>query len=139
MQDAITTKHRSLLLCLDLERDSTRLARFAAEFAAEGRRSVYVLCVETRRTDAQRLEKVQAALAKLVTTSLPDTAVASIDVVPAEVAEDAILAYAASRPVDMIVLGHRQDEVASIHVGSTTKAVVSLSPIPVLVMPLRET
>lgn len=128
----------SLLLCLDLERDSTRLARFAAQFAADSGRRVYVLCVETRDADAKRLQKIQAALEKMVAAALPEAAVAAIDVVAAEVAEDAILDYAAQRPVDLIVLGHRQDSVASIHVGSTTKAVVSLSPIPVLVMPLRE-
>lgn len=138
MPDSSPQAQPSLLLCLDLERDSTRLARFAAQFAAESGRCVYVLCVETRDTDAKRLQKIQAALEKLVASALPEAAVVSVEAVAAEVAEDAILDYAAQRPVEMIVLGHRQDSVASIHVGSTTKAVVSLSPIPVLVMPLRE-
>ncbi|TAN51910.1 MAG: universal stress protein [Methylococcaceae bacterium] len=134
MQDS---RDHSILLCLDLERDSARLARFAAEFAAGGRRSVYALYVETRPADARRLEKVKASLLKLVASSLQDAEIAGVDVV-AGVAEEAILAYAAARPVDLILLGHRQSAIAGIHVGSTTQALVSLSPIPVLVMPLRE-
>ncbi|MGZ4968840.1 MAG: universal stress protein, partial [Methylobacter sp.] len=54
------------------------------------------------------------------------------------VPEDAILRYLSDRPIDLIVLGHRQDAIERIHVGSVTQALISQSPIPVLVVPLAE-
>ncbi|MGZ5044721.1 MAG: universal stress protein [Methylobacter sp.] len=127
----------TILLCLDLEADSDRLARFTARFAAQGVKKVHVLYVETRKLNRHRKEKEGVALRQLVGAAMQGVEIAAIEVREG-VPEDVILRYLSDCPIDLIVLGHRQDAIERIHVGSVTQALISQSPIPVLVVPLAE-
>jgi|APLak6261664116_1056043.scaffolds.fasta_scaffold95340_2 nucleotide-binding universal stress UspA family protein len=131
------SEQTTILLCLDLETDSDRLARFTARFAAQGVKKVHVLYVETRKLNRHRQEKEEVALRQLVGAAMQGVEIAAIEVLEG-VPEDAILRYLSDRSIDLIVLGHRQDAIERIHVGSVTQALISQSPIPVLVVPLTE-
>ena len=126
---------QSILLCLDLEQDSDHLARFTAQFAAISGQDVHILYVETRKGDLRHKEKEGLALQQLAEVALQGVKIAALQVLEG-IPEDVILRYASEYPIGVVVLGHRQNAIESIHVGSTTRAVISLSPVPVLVVPL---
>jgi nucleotide-binding universal stress UspA family protein len=131
------SEQTTILLCLDLEADSDHLARFTARFAAQGVKKVHVLYIETRKLNHHRKEKERVALRQLVGAAMQSVEIAAIEVLEG-VPEDVILRYLSDHPIDLIVLGHRQDARERIHVGSVTKAVIKKSPIPVLVVPLTD-
>jgi nucleotide-binding universal stress UspA family protein len=128
---------QSILLCLDLEQDSDHLARLTAQFAAIGGQDVHILYVETRKGDLRHKEKEWLVLRQLADATVQGVEIAAMQVLEG-IPEDVILRYASEHPIGVVVLGHRQNAIESIHVGSTTKAVISLSPVPVLVVPLTE-
>jgi len=127
---------RKILLCLDLETGSETLARFVADFFQLDESVLHILYVEPNQSIPARLERAQQQLQNLVAKSMPDL-VHGVLAVRTGLPEDAILAYAEEHSVDLLVLGHRQDSIERIHVGSTTRAVLSLSSSPVLVVPIN--
>jgi nucleotide-binding universal stress UspA family protein len=124
-----------MLLCVDLEADSEILANYAAKYAMHCRQSLHVLYVipqASRQTDAEARQRLKA----LVDKTLDRVKVEAI-VLRRGVPEDEILSYAESHPCDPVMLGHRhRSTVERIYVGSTTRTVLSLSPRPILVVPI---
>ena len=124
-----------LLLCLDLEKGSEAMARYAADVADHCGQKIHVFYVEPTG-GISVIKDARACLEKLMAKTIPDGNIGNI-VIRQGLAEDEIIAYAGQYDFDFIVLGRRQrSAVERIYVGSTTSAVLSLVSIPVLVVPL---
>jgi nucleotide-binding universal stress UspA family protein len=125
-----------MLLCLDLERGSDALARYAGARAMHCKQNVHVLYVHPKADNGPAWEDAQARLDRLVTANLADVTVEAV-VIRHGLPEEMIVAYAKKYANDPVVLGRRQrSTIERIHVGSTTSAVISLATTPVLIVPV---
>lgn len=124
-----------MLLCVDLEANSEMLAKYAAKYAMQCRQSLHVIYVipqASRQTDAEAHQRLKT----LIDKTLDRIKVEAI-VLRRGVPEDEILNYAESHPCDPVMLGHRhRSTVERIYIGSTTRTILSLSPRPILVVPI---
>ncbi len=126
-----------LLLCLDLEKGSEDLARYAAGVAARCGQDIHIVYVEPTG-GGPVIRDARGCLASLCDKCMAEVKIKEI-VVSRGIAEDEIIAYAGQNYFDPIVLGRRKrPAVERIYVGSTTSAVLSLVSSPVLVVPLSE-
>lgn len=92
--------------------------------------------IYARDTSKQTDGEAKQRLTALIDKTLDRVKIEAI-VLRRSVAEDEILSYAKSHPCDPVILGHRQrSSVERIYVGSTTRTVLSLSPRPILVVPI---
>jgi nucleotide-binding universal stress UspA family protein len=125
-----------MLLCLDLEKGSDALARYAGARAVHCNQTVHVLYVHPKAGRGPAVEDFQARLDRLVTANLADGTVESV-VIRRGLPDETIVAHANEFGVDPIVLGRRQrSTIERIHIGSTTSAVISLATSPVLIVPI---
>jgi len=126
--------NQPMLLCLDLEEGSESLAGQTAGYSSRCNQPLHVLHVipkggvEQEKTAMERLRR------------LVDKVLASVNVeavgIRHGVPEDSIVAYAKEHGTVPVILGRRFRTRERIYVGSTTSAVISMSPAPVLVVPL---
>ena len=131
---------RRILLCLDLEAGSRVLCRYAAELGRHCNDQLQVLHVFSAVLDGEARPRLQ----KKITSLLDQAGINSgrVEITLAEGIPDEIIpAHAQAQDIDLILLGRRRrSRIEKIYVGSTTSAVISLSSIPILVVPLaRET
>ena len=126
----------SILLCLDLEEGSRELARFCKDCAENWNYPVHVIHIH--RDGGRDIEDVDSDLSVIVEEILNNLRVPAVKILKG-LPEEAIIEFAnemTSTPI--IMLGRRKRRIADrIYVGSTTSAVISLSPYPVLVVPLN--
>ena len=131
----MTNDTQPLLLCMDLQEGSETLARYVAKRVGHCAQSLHVLYVHPK-SGGPAIEDAQAQLDALVAEALADVNIESVTLRHG-LPEEAIIAYAKEHNIDPIVLGRRRrSTVERIYVGSTTSAVISLAPCPVLVVPL---
>jgi nucleotide-binding universal stress UspA family protein len=129
------TKLPPILLCVDLEADSEVLSKYAAKYAMQCRQSLHVIHI-IPQASRQTNEEAHQRLKTLIDNTFDRIKVEAI-VLRRGVPEDEILSYAKSHSCDPVMLGHRhRSTVERIYVGSTTKTVLSLSPRPILVVPI---
>lgn len=132
------TTRQPLLLCLDLEAGSHRLARWAAQLAKRCRQPVHLLYVSPVRLSEEQRRKRKQRLLQLVEASFRDLEITATELREG-VAEEVIVEVARQIDAGMILLGRRQrTAVERIYVGSTTSAVISLARRPVLVVPVSD-
>ena len=126
----------SILLCLDLEEGSRELIEFCRDCAEHWHYPVRVIHIYG--DGGQDIEDVESDLNVIVDAVLPNLRVPVVKILKG-LPEEAIIEFAneiSSTPI--IMLGRRKRRIADrIYVGSTTSAVISLSPYPVLVVPLN--
>ncbi len=126
----------SILLCLDLEEGSRELAEFCKDCAEHWNYPVHVIHVHG--DGGRDIEDVDSDLSVIVEEILNNLRVPAVKILKG-LPEEAIIEFAneiTSTPI--IMLGRRKRRIADrIYVGSTTSAVISLSPYPVLVVPLN--
>ncbi len=128
--------NQPLLLCVDLQQGSETLARYIARRISHCVQPLHVLYVHPKN-GGPAIEDTQAQLDALVVEVLAGVSIKLVTL-RHDLPEEAIVAYAKEHAVDPIVLGRRQrSTVERIYVGSTTSAVISLAPCPVLVVPLN--
>ncbi len=124
-----------MLLCVDLQQGSETLARYVAERITRFPQPLHVLYVHPE-SGSLSFENAQLQLDALVNETLAGVSIESV-ILRQGLPEEIIVAYAKECAVDSIVLGRRRrSTVERIYVGSTTSAVISLAPCPVLVVPL---
>ena len=127
-----------LLLCLDLEAGSDRLAHWVAHLARRCSQPVHLLHVSPVPLSGERQQKRQQRLGQLVESCLQGLEITAVELREG-VAEEVIVEVARQIDAGMILLGRRQrTAVERIYVGSTTSAVISLARRPVLVVPVSE-
>jgi len=126
----------SILLCLDLEEGSRELAEFCKDCAEHWNYPVHVIHIHGE--GGRDIEDVESDLSVIVDDILHNLRVPLVKTVKG-LPEEAIVEFAneiTSTP--LIMLGRRKRRIVDrIYVGSTTSAVISLSPYPVLVIPLN--
>ena len=126
----------SILLCLDLEEGSRELAEFCKDCAEHWNYPVHVIHVHDDR--GRDIEDVEPDLSVITAEILYNLRVPAVKILKG-LPEEAIVEFAneiTSTP--LIILGRRKRRIADrIYVGSTTSAVICLSPYPVLVVPLN--
>lgn len=132
-----TPAFQRILVCLDLEAGSAALARYSANLVRQSGGAVHLLHVLTHGATDQPEQRAHRRLSAIIQAQLSAVAIAHIEV-RAGIPEDVILQHAQDYNIDLILLGHRRESVERIHVGSTTRAVISLTPLPVLVVPLND-
>lgn len=131
-----TNKDHALLLCIDLEAGSTALVRFACSFARRCNQAVRVLHVLPAGMPKDAAVNHGEQLHFLLARMGLETAQIPIEILEG-IPENAILSAAREHDVDAIILGRRRrSPIERIYVGSTTSAVISQAPCPVLVVPL---
>lgn len=136
MSDNNQNSQPTFLLCIDLEAGSEELAGYAAEKARRCGTTIRVLHVESKRADEESNKDAREHLQELVGRMLGDI---GADEVFTErgIPEEVIASRAEEWNVELIILGRRRRQrVVKIYVGSTTSAVISLAPCPILVVPL---
>lgn len=125
----------SILLCLDLEEGSKKLAEFCRDSAKRWNYPVHVLYVKGK--GGREIEDIQSDLSVIKNEILHNVRVPIVKILKG-LPEESIIEFAkeiTSTPI--IMLGRRKRRIADrIYVGSTTSAIISLSPYPVLVVPL---
>jgi len=126
----------SILLCLDLEEGSRELAEFCKDCAEHWNYPVHVIHVHG--DGGRDIEDVEPDLSVITDEILYNLRVPAVKILKG-LPEEAIVEFAneiTSTPI--IMLGRRKRRIADrIYVGSTTSAVIALSPYPVLVVPLN--
>ncbi len=126
---------RPILLCLDLEAGSEELARHAAIYAKSMNRPMHVLYVLPDRSP--ETEPVAQARLKRFTDATMEGLEPESVVVRRGCVEEEIAGYIREKGMDMVILGHRQKARRErIYVGSSVRTVISLAPVPVLVVPI---
>jgi len=130
------TGRSPLLLCLDLESGSARLANWAAGMARRCELPVHLLYVSPGHLSPGKRLQLEARLRRVVEAPFRDIEIAEISLREG-IAEEVIVEHARNIDAHMILLGRRQrSAVERIYVGSTTSAVISLARRPVLVIPV---
>lgn len=128
--------HKALLLCLDLEKGSTELVKYAAQHARRCGLTTRVLYVTHTELNKGTRERILSHLHDLIDQPFSDLPVETIKI-ETGVIEEIIVKIARHDQVELILLGRRQrSKVERIHVGSTTRAVIALAARPVLVVPV---
>jgi len=126
----------SILLCLDLEEGSRELAEFCKDCAEHWNYPVHVIHVHG--DGGRDIEDVEPDLSIITDEILYNLRVPAVKILKG-LPEEVIVEFAneiTSTPI--IMLGRRKRRIADrIYVGSTTSAVIALSPYPVLVVPLN--
>jgi nucleotide-binding universal stress UspA family protein len=124
-----------MLLCLDLEKGSRALARYAAKLARRCGQDIHLFYVGPSG-GSPVIKNPRARLEAIAAETMQGSNVEAI-ILRQGLAEDEIIAYAKGCTIAPIVIGRRQrSAVERIYVGSTTSAVLSLTSCPVLVVPL---
>lgn len=126
----------SILLCLDLEESSRELAEFCRDCAEHWNYPVHVIHIHG--DGGQDIEDVESDLSIIVDEILHNLRAPAVKMLKG-LPEEAIIEDAKEKMSNpIIMLGRRKCRIADrIYVGSTTSAVISLSPYPVLVVPLN--
>ncbi len=127
---------RPILLCLDLEAGSEKLARRGAQYAKRlgGLLHVlYVMPASSNETEEDAMERFK----KLTASVLEDTEARTLVIRRGRLVEDHIVEYIGENSIEIVILGHRHKEKRErVYVGSTVHTVISLAPGPVLVVPI---
>jgi len=127
---------RPVLLCLDLEAGSETLAVIGAGFAkdlGEDLRILYVMPEKSRESEEDALGRLGGLIEK--TLGGLDI-MKTLEVRRGEV-EGSIVEYMKEKGARIVILGHRHGARRErVYVGSTTRAIISLAPAPVLVVPI---
>jgi nucleotide-binding universal stress UspA family protein len=135
-ENQITRHTSSILLCLDLEEGSRELAEFCKRCALDWDYPVQVIHIHSE--GGRKIEDEENDLTVIVDEILGNLNVSMVKIVTGN-PEDHIIEFANEiKSTPLIMLGKRKRRIADrIYVGSTTSAVISLSPCPVLVVPLN--
>jgi len=128
--------NNSILLCLDLEESSRELSEYCNQCALDWDFPVQVLHVHSN--EEQGIEDAESYLNAIVKETLDKDNVSTVKIVIGT-PEEQIIEFAneiVNAPI--IMLGRRKRTITDrMYVGSTTSAVISLSPYPVMVAPLN--
>jgi len=126
---------RPVLLCLDLEEGSEELAGKGAEYAMRLNSPMHILYVLPQ--SSSEAEGAATERLKELTDRAFEGVGAEVLIVKRGCVEDHIVDYLKDKDVDLVILGHRHKASRErVYVGSTVKAVISLAPGPVLVVPI---
>ncbi|MFK5925475.1 MAG: universal stress protein [Desulfuromusa sp.] len=128
--------NKSLLLCIDLEKGSDQLVKYAAQHARRCKLTTQVLYVSHSELDKTTRGKILTQLHNLIDQPFSDLPIETIKIETGMI-EEIIVKTARHDRVALILLGRRQrSKVERIHIGSTTRAVIALACRPVLVVPV---
>ena len=136
MRNESEDKRYRVLLCLDMEAGSGKLAGYAADRARRCGDTVHILHVVRPDASGEEIERAGARVEGLVQDRMDCPPPETVEIIPG-IPEDVIISKADLDQTDLIILGRRaRSTVERIYVGSTTSAVISLARRPVLVVPL---